>query len=69
MKNIEPSKTSLTTFNPIRQIVDSMVLTPNPSKTMISLGLGDPTLFGNLKIHQKSVDSLVDKLCSFKFNG
>ena len=36
------------TFNPIRNIVESINLKPNPEKEMISLSIGDPTIFGNL---------------------
>ena len=36
------------TFNPIRNIVESIDLKPNPEKEMISLSIGDPTTFGNL---------------------
>jgi tyrosine aminotransferase len=69
LAQIPPSKVSLATFNPIRQIVDSLVITPNPSKKFISLGLGDPTLFGNLKINQRSVDAISENLYSYKYNG
>jgi tyrosine aminotransferase len=66
---ISASKTALHTFNPIRAIVDSLKIVPNPQKQMISLGLGDPTLFGNLKINQDSVDQIVTNLNTYKYNG
>ena len=34
------------TFNPIRNILETMDLKPNPKKKMISLSIGDPTVFG-----------------------
>ena len=40
------------TFNPIRNILETMVIKPNPEKKMISLSIGDPTVFGNLSPHQ-----------------
>ena len=40
------------TFNPIRNILETMVIKPNPDKKMISLSIGDPTVFGNLAPHQ-----------------
>ena len=40
------------TFNPIRNILETMVIKPNPEKKMISLSIGDPTVFGNLAPHQ-----------------
>jgi tyrosine aminotransferase len=68
-EKIKASKVSLRTRNPIRQIVDNLKVNPNPSKTFISLALGDPTTFGNLKIHESSVNAIVDKLKSYKANG
>jgi len=37
------------TFNPIRNILETMDITPHPMKKMISLSIGDPTVFGNLR--------------------
>ena len=36
------------TFNPIRNVMESMTMTPNPNKSPISLSLGDPTVYRNL---------------------
>lgn len=41
------------TRNPIRQIVDNLKVVPNPDKDFISLALGDPTTFGNLRIPER----------------
>jgi tyrosine aminotransferase len=57
------------TSNPIRAIVDHIKVKPNPEKSMISLALGDPTLFGNFKIHQSCTDAVVKQLQSYKTNG
>lgn len=38
--NIPASKIATDTFNPIRSIVDSMNITPNPDKQMIALSIG-----------------------------
>ncbi|EDL92523.1 tyrosine aminotransferase, isoform CRA_d [Rattus norvegicus] len=46
--DVRPSDMSNKTFNPIRAIVDNMKVQPNPNKTVISLSIGDPTVFGNL---------------------
>lgn len=46
------------TFNPIRDIVESMNLKPNPEKEMISLSIGDPTVFGNLKPSDVSLEAI-----------
>lgn len=47
---ISTSNLAKKTFNPIRSIIETMNLKPNPKKKMISLSIGDPTVFG--KIHQ-----------------
>lgn len=39
--SVKPSDMSNNTFNPIRAIVDSMKVKPNPDKTMISLSIGE----------------------------
>jgi len=57
------------TFNPIRNILETMVIKPNPEKKMISLSIGDPTVFGNLSPHQNIIDSVVDSVKSGKNNG
>lgn len=52
------------TFNPIRNIVDTMTLIANKEKDMISLSIGDPTLFGNLGPPKNAVDATAKSLCS-----
>ena len=39
--HIQASNTALKTFNPIRNILETMTLTPNPEKKMISLSIGE----------------------------
>lgn len=39
--SVRPSDMSNKTFNPIRTIVDSMKVKPNPNKTMIALSIGE----------------------------
>lgn len=64
------SQRSRNVFNPIRSVVDSLVI-PEASeeKPMIPLSLGDPTVFGNFRIHSTTEDSLIQNLKSGKFNG
>lgn len=57
------------TFNPIRNIVDSMKLTPNPKKEMIALSIGDPTVFGNLSVHEEIETSVIKSIKQCKYNG
>lgn len=68
-KQLKPSIVSLRTINPIRQIVDTLVIPPNATKSFISLALGDPTLFGNLRIPVACLDSITTHLHSYKANG
>ena len=57
------------TFNPIRNILETMSIAPNPEKKMISLSIGDPTVFGNLLPAKEVVDALHKALDSQKCNG
>nr|XP_002120196.1 tyrosine aminotransferase isoform X1 [Ciona intestinalis] len=66
---VKASQTSNNTFNPIRAIVDGMVITPNSDKEMIALSLGDPTVFGNFPPPDTAVQGLLDAVTSGKYNG
>lgn len=66
---VPASKMSHQTFNPIRNIVDTMKLTPNPDKEMIALSIGDPTVFNNLPIPEHINKCVVDKIHGQKHNG
>ncbi|XP_036604820.1 tyrosine aminotransferase [Trichosurus vulpecula] len=66
---VRASDMSKKTFNPIRAIVDSMKVEPNPNKTMISLSIGDPTVFGNLPTDSEVTQAMKDALDSGKYNG
>ena len=57
------------TFNPIRNILETMNIAPNPEKQMISLSIGDPTVFGNLHPAKEVVDAVHSALDSQKCNG
>ncbi|XP_072135182.1 tyrosine aminotransferase [Mobula birostris] len=67
--NIRASEMSKRTFNPIRTIVDKMKIEPNPKKAMISLSIGDPTVFGNLPTNEKILQAMKEAVDSGKFNG
>merc|ERR1712045_177964 len=67
--NIRASDMANKTFNPIRNILETMTLTPNPDKKMISLSIGDPTVFGNLIPPQNITDAVHDSVNSGKCNG
>lgn len=50
--NIKVSNFALKSINPIRQIVESLKVKPNPCKSFIPLSIGDPNFFGNLMPHE-----------------
>ncbi|XP_072492613.1 tyrosine aminotransferase [Notamacropus eugenii] len=66
---VRASDMSKKTFNPIRAIVESMKVKPNPNKTMISLSIGDPTVFGNLPTDSEVTQAIKDALDSGKYHG
>ncbi|OQR77491.1 tyrosine aminotransferase-like [Tropilaelaps mercedesae] len=57
------------TFNPIRVFVEDPDLQPNPEKNVISLSIGDPTIFGNLEPCTEIVDAVERALRSMKCHG
>ncbi len=57
------------TFNPIRNILETMDLQPNPDMRKIDLSLGDPTSFKRLRPHQEMVDALLRTVSAGKSNG
>lgn len=67
--DIPASIKSKRTRNPIREIVDNIKKPNNPSKPMIPLSLGDPTVFGNLSCPRLLVESVVENARTFKSNG
>ncbi|XP_076204955.1 tyrosine aminotransferase isoform X2 [Aptenodytes patagonicus] len=66
---VRASEMSKKTFNPVRAIVDSMKVEPNPKKAMISLSLGDPTVFGNLPTNDEVTRAVKEVLDSGRYNG
>ena len=67
--NIQASSFAVNSINPIRQIVENMNVNPNPSKPLIPLSIGDPTLFGNLKPPDIVSQSLIQTITSGSYNG
>lgn len=66
---IRASARSLRTINPIRNLVQGIDVKPNPSKELIKLSVGDPTLYGNLKVSKKAIDEYCKVIQSMKHNG
>ena len=59
---IRASKKSLRTVNPIRRIVDNLVLPVNHPKAFLNLALGDPTKHGNLNCPQALIDAVCENM-------
>ena len=57
------------TFNPIRNVMESMTMTPNPNKSKISLSLGDPTMYRNLNPAPEVVEAVRESLMKGQSNG
>ncbi|KAK0083856.1 hypothetical protein PV325_008079 [Microctonus aethiopoides] len=57
------------THNPIRAIIENIVVEPNPNKQLIALSVGDPTTFGNLKPPKELVEAIQESVASQLYNG
>lgn len=67
--NVRASDRSLRTINPIRNLVQNIEVQPNPSKALIRLSVGDPTVYGNLEVSKKAVNRFCEIIQSGKANG
>ncbi|XP_012226031.1 tyrosine aminotransferase [Linepithema humile] len=67
--NVCASNIAKRTHNPIRSIVENIVVEPNPNKPMIALSIGDPTTFGNLKPPQEVIEAVQESVASQLYNG
>eukprot|EP01134_Creolimax_fragrantissima_P002526 CFRG2526T1 len=66
---VQSSIVAKRTFNPIRQVVDSMKIVPHPDKNMIALSIGDPTVFGNLAAPNSAIEATIANVQTGKYNG
>eukprot|EP01095_Lingulamoeba_sp_RSL-Kostka_P001239 TRINITY_DN11769_c0_g1_i1.p1 TRINITY_DN11769_c0_g1~~TRINITY_DN11769_c0_g1_i1.p1 ORF type:complete len:423 (+),score=126.35 TRINITY_DN11769_c0_g1_i1:90-1358(+) len=66
---IQSSILSKKVVNPIRSVVDQLVVDPNPEKEEIKLSIGDPTIFGNLKPPESVCEKINELLVESKSNG
>ncbi|XP_058799074.1 tyrosine aminotransferase [Phymastichus coffea] len=67
--DVQASLIAKRTHNPIRSIVENIVVEPNPDKPMIALSIGDPTIFGNLKPAREVIEAVKESLESELYNG
>ncbi|KAL1124252.1 hypothetical protein AAG570_002022 [Ranatra chinensis] len=66
---LKASRLADRTRNYIREVVEDLDLEPNPDKPLISLSLGDPTVFGNLKPPIEVVEAIKESAESYRHNG
>ncbi|KAI7895582.1 tyrosine aminotransferase [Mucor mucedo] len=66
---IKSSRTANQAHNPIRAIVDQLKLNPNVTKSLISLSIGDPTIFGNFNVDPSINEAVAKQLNSYQANG
>jgi tyrosine aminotransferase len=71
MSNVlKASDSSMRTTNKIRQITDKIDLNEcNKEKEVITLSIGDPTVFGNLNLNEKVKESIIKSLNEGYNNG
>lgn len=67
--NVQASKRSMRTINPIRNLIQNMKVEPNPDKELIKLSIGDPTAYGNLKVSEKALAKYCEVIRSSAANG
>mmetsp|Transcript_19290 Transcript_19290/g.31574 ORF Transcript_19290/g.31574 Transcript_19290/m.31574 type:complete len:454 (-) Transcript_19290:210-1571(-) len=63
------SEMAMRTENNIRKVVETQDVRPNPSKPVIALSIGDPTVYANLAVCDAVTEALVRKLRTGKYNG
>jgi len=67
---IEPSVHSKKTTNPIRDVVDKLDFDNiTKEKSLVSLGIGDPTKYGNLPVPKSAVQAVIHTLEKGDANG
>lgn len=59
---VAASDRSMRTINPIRNLVQNIRVKPNPSKDVIKLSVGDPTVYGNLVVSDSVIAKFVENL-------
>lgn len=67
-RNLPMSNFAKATANPHRLMAENSKVIPNPSKKVITLQMGDPTLFGNFKRPQEAADAIKQAASKDKFS-
>jgi tyrosine aminotransferase len=66
--NLQMSDFAKATVNPHRQMAENSKVSPNPNKKVITLQMGDPTIFGNFKRPIEAVNAIRTSLEKDKFS-
>jgi tyrosine aminotransferase len=66
--DIQMSDFAKSTANPHRIMAESSKIIPNPSKTTITLQMGDPTIFGNFRRPPEAVEAIIKAAENDKFS-
>jgi len=66
--NINMSQFAKSTANPHRLMAENSKVIPNPSKSLITLQMGDPTIFGNFSRPLSAVDAIKRAVEKDKFS-
>ncbi|KAG1453492.1 hypothetical protein G6F56_007561 [Rhizopus delemar] len=66
---IKSSKTAQQAHNPIRAIVDQLKVDPKATKPLISLSIGDPTIFGNFNVDSSINEAVIKQINGYRANG
>ena len=53
---IETSPCAENTLNPIRKLVDQLVINPNPEKSLLKLSIGESNVFSINKTHKSLLE-------------
>ncbi|KAJ9458661.1 Tyrosine aminotransferase [Diplonema papillatum] len=68
-KEIKAASAAVNTSNPIRKVVDQMLIKPETTKTPIPLSIGDPCTDGNLLPPAETTQAMIDALSKNTYNG
>eukprot|EP00181_Compsopogon_caeruleus_P004727 CAMPEP_0184690118 /NCGR_PEP_ID=MMETSP0312-20130426/31040_1 /TAXON_ID=31354 /ORGANISM="Compsopogon coeruleus, Strain SAG 36.94" /LENGTH=660 /DNA_ID=CAMNT_0027147559 /DNA_START=358 /DNA_END=2340 /DNA_ORIENTATION=- len=66
---VRASRRSMRTINPIRNVVQGSDMVPNPAREVIKLNVGDPCVYGNLKVAEEINDELLRIIRGSNSNG
>ena len=66
---VKASSFSKQTSNPVRKLIEQMIIEPNPSLPMIALSIGDPTVLSEIGKPSTVADAIVSHVADKKNDG